>query len=103
MMRTSLPLLALGLAACQHPMAEPIGNFGDAVQHNMAMQIIDPEPLLDPPPPEMQGDRAALAFARYQWDSAGRIQGPGPDRSDIEDVGKQVGLPEQSIIKIEGE
>lgn len=87
------------LSACQTPMGEPIGQFGDAVRHNLALQVIDPEPLMEAPPLELDGARAALAIARYQQDTAGRVQGPGPDRQDVEDTKKQVGLPEQGIFK----
>jgi type IV pilus biogenesis protein CpaD/CtpE len=64
-------LAPLALAACEgdnpfqskqvlHP------SFGDAVRHNMAVQIINPDghPNLSPPP--MDGARAADAVQRYR-------------------------------------
>ena len=63
-----LTVLAAGLllAACQHNV--PLGSgFGNAVHHNSALHIADPNPpraadvVL-----EMEGKRAALAIGRYE-------------------------------------
>ena len=63
-----LMVLAAGLllAACQHNV--PLGaGFGNAVQHNHALHIVDPNPpsatdvVL-----EMEGKRAGLAIGRYE-------------------------------------
>jgi type IV pilus biogenesis protein CpaD/CtpE len=64
-------LAPLALAACEgdnplqskqvlHP------SFGDAVRHNMAVQIINPDGHPDLSPPPMDGVRAADAVKRYR-------------------------------------
>ncbi len=68
-MKTTIKLLPLGLllvvAACNH--TQPLGpNFGDAVHHNMSMQIINPAPDLEGREvPGMEGTRADGAIERY--------------------------------------
>ena len=69
-MKRSKQLMVLAavllLAACQHTV--PLGSgFGNAVQHNSALHIVDPNPpsatdvVL-----EMEGKRAGLAISRYE-------------------------------------
>lgn len=41
-------------------------SFGDAVRHNMAVQIINPDGHPDLTPPAMDGARAADAVERYR-------------------------------------
>ena len=68
-MKTTIKLLPLGLllvvAACKH--TQPLSpSFGDAVNHNMSMQIINPAPDLEGREvPAMEGTRAAGAIERY--------------------------------------
>jgi type IV pilus biogenesis protein CpaD/CtpE len=74
-MKATLRLLAfaavapLALAACENP-AVPKQTlhpaFGDAVRHNMAVQILNPEGHPDLSPPPMDGTRAAGAVERYR-------------------------------------
>lgn len=62
-------LAPVALAACENP-AKPKAtlhsSFGDAVRHNMAVQIVNPEGSQDFSPPEMDGDRASNAVTRYR-------------------------------------
>jgi type IV pilus biogenesis protein CpaD/CtpE len=42
-------------------------SLGDAVRHNIAAQVVDPEPeVANKGEPEMDGRRGALAIERYQ-------------------------------------
>jgi hypothetical protein len=66
----ALPLAAL--AACA-PADRPSPGFGDAVRHNIAAQVVNPDAnLADLPPPEMEGERTRGAFERYQADKVKR-------------------------------
>ena len=74
-MKASMKLLAvvslapLVLTACENPL-EPKQTlhpaFGDAVRHNMAVQILNPEGHPDLTPTAMDGARAAEAVERYR-------------------------------------
>jgi hypothetical protein len=73
-MHRKLPLLllpALLLGACAtdpNPFAPTTAEtFGEAVRHNMAVQIIDPEPE-DLALPPTDGDRTLLMTGRYKTD-----------------------------------
>ncbi len=58
---TLLPLLALGACGTQ----EPIGRgFGNSIQHNMAIQTVNPEP--SSVSPLYDGDHAAKAVEKYR-------------------------------------
>lgn len=63
-----LLVLAAGLllAACQHNM--PLGaGFGNSVQHNNALHIVDPNPAMATDVAvEMNGNRAGSAIGRYE-------------------------------------
>ena len=62
-----LPAAALlALSACAAP--ENLGaDFGNAVEQNMSMHIINPNPVyIAPEVPDMEGNRAAGAIERYQ-------------------------------------
>jgi hypothetical protein len=62
-----LPAAALlALSACAQP--EHLGaDFGNAVEQNMSMHIINPSPVyIAPEVPDMEGNRAAGALDRYQ-------------------------------------
>ena len=68
-----IPLPLLLMAAACAPIDTGLGN---AVRHNMALHIIDPEPKHAGTPMEAgSGDRAALALERYR---EGRILDPKP-------------------------
>ena len=64
-----LPTLLLGACATDpNPFAPTTAEtFGEAVQHNMAAQIIDPEPE-DLALPPADGDRILLMTGRYKAD-----------------------------------
>jgi type IV pilus biogenesis protein CpaD/CtpE len=73
---TVLVLAPLALAGCG-PNADPWApttavNFGEAVRHNMAVQIVDPEPG-DLNPPQSDADRTLLMIGRYK---TGRVTPP---------------------------
>ena len=63
----------IALAACENPPHQPrtmlSPSFGDAVHHNMAVQIINPEGSQDFGPTPMDGDRANIAVKRYRTDT----------------------------------
>ena len=70
---TKIPLLTLPafalLAGCNYlypPTSEE--RFGEAVHHNMAVQIVNPEPLTTVATPPWDGNRAALMIGRYKTD-----------------------------------
>ena len=57
---------AVALAACQHNY--PLGQgFGNASEHNNALQIIDPNPVTaNAGAPNLNGRRAAIAIENYE-------------------------------------
>jgi hypothetical protein len=63
---------ALMLAGCYPGTVEPAltlsPGFGEAVNYNMAAQIINPAPNYAGLEPERNGRRAADAYARYELD-----------------------------------
>lgn len=72
-------LLAAGLASAAAVLAGcaddkmlndqmQMGDFGRAVQEDLAAQIADPDATYKGPPPPSSGERAALAQKRYQAD-----------------------------------
>lgn len=62
----------LALAACApQPTISP--DFGASVRHNMAAQIINPEPRPAEAPPGQDGARAQSAIERYR---AGKVTKP---------------------------
>lgn len=62
-------LAPIALAACENP-TQPKHTlhpgFGDAVRHNMAVQIINPDGHPDLTPSATDGARAAGAIERYR-------------------------------------
>ena len=63
---TSAGLLLL-LGACSQLPLQPPPTFGESVRHNMALQIVNPEPAdLESPP--SNGARQALMLKRYETD-----------------------------------
>jgi type IV pilus biogenesis protein CpaD/CtpE len=63
-------LTPIALAACENPPQKPrltlSPGFGDAVRHNMAVQIVNPDGSQDFNPPPMDGARADDAVERYR-------------------------------------
>jgi hypothetical protein len=60
--------LLFAVAACaQYQNTEPLGrDYGDAVNHNLSVHVIDPAPDLEGKEiPDMNGTRAAGALERY--------------------------------------
>ena len=57
-----LSLMMVGCTGSEEHLSE---GFGDAVRHNMAAQIIDPDPVY-PGPVLLDGARGALALERYR-------------------------------------
>jgi type IV pilus biogenesis protein CpaD/CtpE len=76
--------LGLALAGCADTQA-PLGpNFGNAVHHNMAVHIINPRPdYATRGAPALEGERAGLAYDRYQANEVIR-----PERLRTGDVGQ---------------
>ena len=60
----------LMLAGCQQPITAGAGaeTFGDAVNRNIAAQVVNPDPEHPAGPPDLEGNRAAIAIGRYQTD-----------------------------------
>ena len=58
--------LLLGVTACAAP--EHLSpDFGNAVEQNMSLHIINPSPVyIAPEVPDMEGNRAADAMTRYK-------------------------------------
>jgi hypothetical protein len=60
---------ALLLGGCQEVhWPSSAATFGEAVQRNAELQVVDPAPVWVPGPPPLDGTRAALAIGRYQTD-----------------------------------
>lgn len=58
--------LLLGLVGC-YPEYQPENHgVGDAVVHNVVEQVVDPKPNETIAPPNLEGNRAAAAYSRYQ-------------------------------------
>ena len=57
--------LIVAVAGCQH--LAPLGrDFGNAVNHNLSVQVIDPAPSLEGREvPDFEGTRASGAIERY--------------------------------------
>ena len=61
-----LGVAAAALAACQHnyPLRQ---GFGNSVEHNNALQIVDPNPVTaNAGAPNLNGRRAAIAIENYE-------------------------------------
>ena len=63
-------LAPVALAGCENPPQKPVvtlnPGFGDAVRHNMAVQMVNPDGSQDFSPPPMDGARAVEAIERYR-------------------------------------
>ena len=87
-MKQTMKLLPLALlfavgACAQYSNTEPLGrDYGNAVNHNMSVQVIDPAPNLEGKEiPDMAGTRASGAIKRY--DTGTVIQ---PEQIDTTDM-----------------
>ena len=60
----ALSLAAIGLAACETPSEHITADFGNAVRHNMAAQIINPEGSRVDEVPAQDGERVLRAHDR---------------------------------------
>jgi type IV pilus biogenesis protein CpaD/CtpE len=57
----------VGLTACADTQGPLNPGFGDAYQHNMAVQVIDPNPAnAGSGAPDLEGERARVAIDRYR-------------------------------------
>lgn len=59
-------LLGLGLAGCNDNQGPLSPDFGNATAHNMAAQVIHPEPLVGAPESDTNGQRMSDAVERYR-------------------------------------
>ena len=69
-----LGVAATALAACQHNY--PLGQgFGNSVEHNNALQIVDPNPVTaNAEAPNLNGKRAAIAIENYEEDTVEELE-----------------------------
>jgi type IV pilus biogenesis protein CpaD/CtpE len=60
----------IALTACNTPPTLGPGEeaFGKAVRHNIAVQVVNPEPKPDTAAPSFDGSRSAIAIGRYKSD-----------------------------------
>jgi len=68
-MRIAIFLTAgvFSLAACADTQAPLNAGFGDAYKHNIAVQVVDPEPAnAGSGAPALEGERARVAIDRYR-------------------------------------
>jgi type IV pilus biogenesis protein CpaD/CtpE len=57
----------VGLAACADTQGPLNPGFGDAYYHNMAVQVIEPQPVnAGSGAPDLEGERARIAIDRYR-------------------------------------
>lgn len=69
-----LGVAAATLAACQHdhPLRKDLGN---SVEHNAAVQIIDPNPVTaEAGAPALNGRRAAVAMENYETGNVEEVE-----------------------------
>lgn len=60
--------LLLGLTGCYPEYQPEAHGVGDALVHNVAEQVVNPEPDSSIRPTDLEGNRAAAAYTRYQAD-----------------------------------
>jgi type IV pilus biogenesis protein CpaD/CtpE len=64
---TLVLIAAMGLSACVEANEPLQSGFGDAYHHNIAVQVINPQPEnAGSGAPNLDGDRAGLAIERYK-------------------------------------
>ena len=95
--------LLLGLTGC-YPEYQPEDHgMGDSLVHNVAEQVINPEPDSSIAPTNLEGNRAAAAYSRYQADrvlqpigaSIGSVGGGGTGAAAPTGAGAAVGVAPQ--------
>lgn len=69
----ALALACVGMAAACTSLDQPTPGFGNAVMHNMAAQVINPDPQPDMTLSEMDGERTKDAIQRYR---EGKVKRP---------------------------
>jgi type IV pilus biogenesis protein CpaD/CtpE len=69
-------VLAVAVSACENRNAVPLGrDFGNATQHNMSQQIVNPEPAYAGyGAPDLEGERAAGALSRYKGGAVTKVE-----------------------------
>lgn len=60
--------LLLVLAGCYPEYQPEAHGVGDSIVHNVAEQVVNPEPNKTTLPTNLEGNRAAAAYTRYQSD-----------------------------------
>jgi hypothetical protein len=58
--------MALLLSGCNQPPWPPVPTLGNAVKHDMAVHIINPDPHWGTAPPPLDGQRAVLIMRHYE-------------------------------------
>lgn len=95
--------LLVGLAGC-YPEYQPEDHgMGDSVVHNVAEQVVNPEPDKSIAPTDLNGNRATESYTRYQADrvtqpvaeSAGGVGGGGAGAAPAGGAGAAVGVAPQ--------
>jgi hypothetical protein len=73
-------LMSITLVACESPpsMQDFNHSFGEAINQNIAQQIVNPEPEDAAYPPTFDGARTDIEMQRYRND---KVKQPGPLRT----------------------
>ena len=74
----ALCALLVGLGACDTRPHYSVGpGFGDATLHNMAVQIINPDPNVEEEPAPVEGVRSQQAIDKYNAGKVEKATAPG--------------------------
>ena len=90
--RLFAPILLVMVAGCQTP-APQAGSldagFGETVKYDMALQVIDPDPVYDDQDaqPGDNGAKAAAAARRYRTDQVKAVESQGTTTSSSSSSG----------------
>ena len=90
--RLFAPILLVTVAGCQTP-APQAGSldagFGETVKYDMALQVIDPDPVYDDQDaqPGDNGAKAAAAARRYRTDQVKAVESQGTTTSSSSSSG----------------
>lgn len=95
--------LLLGLTGCYPEYQPEEHGVGDSLVHNVVEQVVNPEPNTTLAPTNLEGNRAAAAYIRYQADrtiqplgqSIGGIGGGGGGAAAPGGAGAAVGVAPQ--------
>lgn len=74
MNRVIFPLMVIALAACEAPKQPEPPTFGNAVRHNMAVHIINPDGAANYDPTPMNGERAEQGMRNYRLKIEPKVQ-----------------------------